>query len=138
MTQRLVLSGPEIDLILELLESEQKELLVEIRHTDHAGLKDRLTVVESLIHQAEALAHAEQLGLGNPLSSAKLRTKSSIDTPLGLGDPPALRWINRETKMPASWHELHLPAMVAKRSDSSSSLCARTSRSYRAGAHAQL
>ena len=69
MTQQLVLSGPEIELILEVLESEQKELLIEIRHTDHAGfragLKQRLTVVESLIHQAEALAHAEQLALGN-------------------------------------------------------------------------
>jgi hypothetical protein len=70
MAQELVLSGPEIDLILELLESEQKELLVEIRHTDNArfraGLKGRLTMVESLIHQTEVLAHAEQLGLGRP------------------------------------------------------------------------
>ena len=65
MAYELVLSGPELDLILELLESEHKELLVEIRHTDNAGfragLKDRLTMVESLIHQAEALAHPEQL-----------------------------------------------------------------------------
>ncbi len=68
MTQELVLSGPELELILELLEGEQKELLVEIRHTDtaefRAGLKERLAMVESLIHRTEALAHAEQLGLG--------------------------------------------------------------------------
>ena len=62
MTLHLVLSKPEIDLILELLESEQKELLVEIRHTDNkvfrAGLKERLEVVESLIRGAQELAHA--------------------------------------------------------------------------------
>lgn len=66
MAQELVLAGPELELILELLEGEQKELLVEIRHTDtaefRAGLKDRLDMVESLIHRTEALAHAEQLG----------------------------------------------------------------------------
>lgn len=68
MTYELVLERRQLDLTLELLESEQKELLVEIRHTDNkefrAGLKDRLTVVESLIQQAEALAHAEQLARG--------------------------------------------------------------------------
>lgn len=66
MTQQLILSGPQLDLILELLESEQKGLLVEIRHTDsrafRAGLKERLAMVESLIHEVEALVHAEQLG----------------------------------------------------------------------------
>ncbi len=68
MTQQLVLSEPEANLILELLESEQKELLLEIRHTDHAdfraGLRERLATVESLIHQVEVLAHAEHLGIG--------------------------------------------------------------------------
>lgn len=68
MTQQFVLSGPELDLILELLEDAQKHLLVEIRHTDtaeyRAGLKGRLAMVESLIHQAEAVVHAEQLDLG--------------------------------------------------------------------------
>lgn len=68
MTQELTLARPELDLILELLEGEQKSLLVEIRHTDtavfRAGLKDRLAMVESLIQRAEALIHAEQLGLG--------------------------------------------------------------------------
>lgn len=67
MTQELVLSGPELELILELLEDAQKHLLVEIRHTDtavfRAGLKERLATVESLIHRAEALVHAEQQGL---------------------------------------------------------------------------
>jgi hypothetical protein len=68
MAQQLVVSGREINLILELLEREQKELLVEIRHTDHAafraGLRERLAMIESLIHQAEALVHAEQLEIG--------------------------------------------------------------------------
>ncbi len=68
MTQQLVLSEPEANLILELLESEQKELLLEIRHADHAdfraGLRERLAMVESLIHQVEPLVHAEQLGIG--------------------------------------------------------------------------
>ena len=77
MTQQFVLSGPELQLILELLEDAQKHLLVEIRHTDtasfRAGLKERLTMVESLVHQAEALVHAEQMRLGNPegLDSSK-------------------------------------------------------------------
>lgn len=65
MIQQLVLSGPELDLILELLEDAQKHLLIEIRHTDtrsfRAGLKERLTMIETLIHQSEALAHAEQM-----------------------------------------------------------------------------
>jgi len=59
MTQ-LDLSGTELELILELLEGEQKELLLEIRHTDtadfRAGLRDRLEIVESLIHRTEQLA----------------------------------------------------------------------------------
>ena len=75
MTQQLALSGPQADLILELLEAEQKELLVEIRHTDNAafraGLKVRLTMVESLIHQTEELAHAGQAGTR---SGARLHT----------------------------------------------------------------
>jgi hypothetical protein len=54
MIQQLVLSGPELHLILELLQDAQKHLLIEIRHTDtasfRAGLKERLTIVESLIH----------------------------------------------------------------------------------------
>jgi len=65
MIQQLVLSGPELDLILELLEDAQKHLLIEIRHTDtssfRAGLKERLAMVELLIQQAEALAHAAQI-----------------------------------------------------------------------------
>ena len=70
MVLQFVLSGPQADLILELLESEEKELLVEIRHTDNAafraGLKERLTMVESLLNQAEALTHAE--GGGRPVT----------------------------------------------------------------------
>jgi len=53
----LVLSDPQVNLILELLESEQRELLVEVRHTDNAsfraGLKERLKMVEDLIRQVE-------------------------------------------------------------------------------------
>jgi len=53
----LVLSAPQLNLILELLESEQKELLVEVRHTDkgsfRAGLKERLRMVDELIRQVE-------------------------------------------------------------------------------------
>lgn len=55
--ESLVLSGPQLNLILELLESEQKELLVEVRHTDNAGfragLKERLKMVDELIRQVE-------------------------------------------------------------------------------------
>jgi ABC-type Na+ transport system ATPase subunit NatA len=67
MIQQFVLSGPELQLILELLQDAQKHLLVEIRHTDtakyRAGLKERVAIVESLIQRAEALLHAEQLSL---------------------------------------------------------------------------
>lgn len=63
MTQQFALSDPELDLVRELLEGEQKELLLEIRHTDtanfRAGLKERLATVESLIRRAEALLRAE-------------------------------------------------------------------------------
>ncbi len=73
MAQQLVLSGPELELILEVLEGEQKELLVEIRHTKisdiHAGLEERLAMVESLIQRTEALAHAEQLGRGKRVNA---------------------------------------------------------------------
>ncbi len=55
MTHELVLSETQLSLMLELLYSEQKELLVEIRHTDSAsfrgGLKERLATVESLIQK---------------------------------------------------------------------------------------
>lgn len=68
MAQQLVLSGPELDLILELLEYEDTELLVEIRRTDTAnfrvGLKERFATVESLIPRIQALVQAEDLALG--------------------------------------------------------------------------
>lgn len=68
MAQQLVLSGPELELILELLEYEEKELRVEIRHTDTAnfrvGLKERFATIESLIPRIKALVHAEDLALG--------------------------------------------------------------------------
>ncbi len=68
MTQQLALSSPELDLVRELLEGEQKELLLEIRHTDTAnfrtGLKARLTTVESLIRRAQALLDIEAAGCG--------------------------------------------------------------------------
>ena len=63
MTQHLVLSGPQLSLFLELLQSEQKKLFVEIRHTDtatfRAGLKERLATAESLIEQVQAAQRAE-------------------------------------------------------------------------------
>jgi hypothetical protein len=65
MTQQFALSEPELDLIRELLEGEQKELLLEIRHTDtanfRAALKERLTTVESLIRRTEILSRAETM-----------------------------------------------------------------------------
>jgi hypothetical protein len=55
---QLALSEPQVSLLLELLEGEQKELLVEIRHTDtktfRAGLKERLAEVELLIGEVQA------------------------------------------------------------------------------------
>lgn len=70
MTQELTLSSPELDLILELLEGEQKKLLVEIRHTDtanfRAGLKQRLAMVELLVHRTEVLLHAQSSGFETP------------------------------------------------------------------------
>ena len=49
----LNLSGEEMAILAELLESERAKLLVEIRHTDHRLFRDelrhRLTLVESLV-----------------------------------------------------------------------------------------
>ncbi len=63
MTQQLALSAAQLDLILELLEGEQKELLVEIRHTDTAnfrmGLKERLATVETVLLKVKSLQAAE-------------------------------------------------------------------------------
>jgi hypothetical protein len=63
MIQQLALSEAQLDLILELLEGEQKELLVEIRHTDTAdfrlGLKERLAMVEMLLLKVKSLQAAE-------------------------------------------------------------------------------
>lgn len=60
---QLVLSEPQVSLLVELLEGEQKELLVEIRHTDtktfRAGLKERLSEVESLIREMQAASRTE-------------------------------------------------------------------------------
>jgi hypothetical protein len=60
---QLLLSDAQLSLLLELLEGEQKELLVEIRHTDtktfRAGLKERLAQVESLLRQVESLQRSE-------------------------------------------------------------------------------
>lgn len=63
MIQQLALSEAQSDLLLELLEGEQKELLVEIRHTDTAdfrvGLKERLAMVEMLLLKVKSLQAAE-------------------------------------------------------------------------------
>jgi len=64
MTHEFFLSESELNLILELLESEQRELMVEIRHTDSAvfrhGLKDRLATVDGLIHQAKSTRSSQK------------------------------------------------------------------------------
>jgi len=48
----LELSGEELEILAELLESERAKLLIEIRHTDHRSFRDqlreRLAVVERL------------------------------------------------------------------------------------------
>lgn len=47
------LTGEELTVLRQLLESEQARMLVEIRHTDHRSFRDelrrRLAVVEHLI-----------------------------------------------------------------------------------------
>ena len=49
----LNLTGEELTVLRQLLESEQARMLVEIRHTDHRSFRDelrrRLDVVEHLI-----------------------------------------------------------------------------------------
>ena len=53
MTKELQFSDSELNLVLELLEREQKELRVEIRHTDtaefKAGLRARFATIETLL-----------------------------------------------------------------------------------------
>jgi hypothetical protein len=55
---QLGLSEDELKLVVELLEREQKELLIEIRHTDTAnfrtGLKERLATIEALLKRAQS------------------------------------------------------------------------------------
>lgn len=54
----LQLTGHELEIVAELLESERARLLVEIRHTDHRSyrdeLRDRLDVVEKLVERCRA------------------------------------------------------------------------------------
>lgn len=65
MIQHLALTEAQLNLILELLEWEQKELLVEIRHTDTAhfrvGLKERQATVEAVLQKIKAPQVAEQV-----------------------------------------------------------------------------
>ncbi|MBI3282252.1 MAG: hypothetical protein HYZ57_20730 [Acidobacteria bacterium] len=60
MNQQLALSLAELELILEVLERSQKELLIEIRHSDtgtfRAALRDRLATLESLLQRVRELA----------------------------------------------------------------------------------
>ena len=66
MTHQLDLSDAELDLLLELLVREQRELLLEIRHTDTAkfrnGLRERLELVESLMNRARAAQEVSRAG----------------------------------------------------------------------------
>lgn len=59
----LNLSGEEIVIIAELLESERDKLLVEIRHTDRRAFRDdlrrRLEAVDRLVERCAAARSAE-------------------------------------------------------------------------------
>ncbi|HUA18634.1 MAG TPA: hypothetical protein VMU80_23170 [Bryobacteraceae bacterium] len=59
MRHQFVVSDSELELILELVEHEHKELLVETRHTDarqyRAGLHERLETVEALRERLQAV-----------------------------------------------------------------------------------
>ncbi|HTS51149.1 MAG TPA: hypothetical protein VMH05_24550 [Bryobacteraceae bacterium] len=65
MIQHLALSEAQLNLILELLEGEQKELLLEIRHTDTANfrvsLKERLATLEAVLLKVKSLEAAERV-----------------------------------------------------------------------------
>ena len=49
------LTGEELTVLRQLLESEQARMLVEIRHTDHRTFRDelrrKLTIIEHLLDQ---------------------------------------------------------------------------------------
>lgn len=55
----LELTGQEVDIVAELLESERARLMVEIRHTDHRAYRDelrqRLDSVEELLARCRKL-----------------------------------------------------------------------------------
>jgi len=52
--ERLNLSGEELELLTELLESERERLLVEIRHTDHRTFREELRHRLALMEQLQA------------------------------------------------------------------------------------
>jgi len=60
MTHQLIVSDPELSLILELLEREQRQQLFAIRHTDAPDfrnvLRERLALLDSLIQRAQTAA----------------------------------------------------------------------------------
>ena len=60
MTHQLIVSDPELSLILELLEREQRQQLFAIRHTDTPDFRDvlreRLALLDSLIQRAQTAA----------------------------------------------------------------------------------
>jgi len=62
MTHQPTFSDAQIELLLDLLETERRELPVEIRHTDnetvHEQLRQRQRMVEELIRQLQPLATA--------------------------------------------------------------------------------
>jgi hypothetical protein len=51
----LTLTGEELEILIELLQSERTKLLVEIRHADHRAFRDqlheRLNRIERLIER---------------------------------------------------------------------------------------
>jgi hypothetical protein len=61
MNHQLVVSDDELQLMLELVEREHKELLVETRHTDardyREGLRERMEVVEALQQRLQSVGN---------------------------------------------------------------------------------
>ena len=60
MSTKLTLSEAQLDFVEELLRREQKQLLIEIRHTDAAayreGLRQRLAVADTVMDEIESAA----------------------------------------------------------------------------------
>jgi hypothetical protein len=62
MVNEITVTGPDLSLVVELLERARNELLVEIRHTDTASfrksLRRRLDRVEALLQRTASTTEA--------------------------------------------------------------------------------